>query len=145
MVKDYYKILNVKKSASSDEIKKAYRQAALFWHPDKNKNNNAHEKFILINEAYNILMDAQKRIIYDELYDIHFNKKINIVKFEEKKEYKVYTEWVKKARAEAEWLSKKPIDDILTNSFHFLDKYGILILFIVFGLFFLILSVLMNQ
>jgi curved DNA-binding protein len=66
--KDYYKILGVEKSASVDEIKKAYRKLALKYHPDKNPNNKASEdKFKEINEANEVLSDPEKKKKYDEL------------------------------------------------------------------------------
>lgn len=66
--KDYYKILGVEKSASQDEIKKAYRKLAVKYHPDKNAGNKeAEEKFKEINEANEVLSDAGKRKKYDEL------------------------------------------------------------------------------
>ncbi len=64
--RDYYDILGVTKSASLDEIKKAYRKLALQWHPDRNKAANANEKFKEINEAYAVLSDSQKRSTYDQ-------------------------------------------------------------------------------
>jgi len=66
MGKDYYKILNVEKSASADEIKKAYRKMALKFHPDKNKSPGAEEKFKEISEAYDVLSDSEKRKIFDQ-------------------------------------------------------------------------------
>lgn len=56
---DYYKLLGVDKSASSDEIKKAYKKAALKWHPDRNKDNEeaASKKFKQISEAFEVLSD----------------------------------------------------------------------------------------
>lgn len=63
--RDYYDILGVAKSASLDEIKKAYRKLALAWHPDRNKAANAHEKFKEINEAYAVLSDPKKKETYD--------------------------------------------------------------------------------
>lgn len=65
---DYYDILGVNKSASSDEIKKAYRKQALEWHPDKHKDNKeaAEKRFKEINEAYQVLSDSQKRQSYDQ-------------------------------------------------------------------------------
>lgn len=64
--KDYYKILGVAKSASADEIKKAYRKLALKYHPDHNKGDKAAEaKFKDISEAYAVLSDPEKRQQYD--------------------------------------------------------------------------------
>lgn len=63
---DYYKILGVAKSASQQEIKKAYRKLALQYHPDKNKGKESEEKFKEINHAYEILSDSQKRQQYDQ-------------------------------------------------------------------------------
>ncbi|MBP9040520.1 MAG: DnaJ domain-containing protein [Anaerolineaceae bacterium] len=66
--KDYYKVLGVERSATSDEIKKAFRKLAMKYHPDKNKDNKqAEEKFKEINEAYEVLSDPQKRERYDQL------------------------------------------------------------------------------
>lgn len=66
MNKDYYKILGVNKNATSSEIKKAYRELAKKYHPDKNKGNpEAEEKFKEIQEAYDTLGDEKKRKEYD--------------------------------------------------------------------------------
>jgi molecular chaperone DnaJ len=65
-MKNYYEILGVSPSASKDEIKKAYRELAKKYHPDKNKNDKqAEEKFKEINEAYDVLSDDKKRKEYD--------------------------------------------------------------------------------
>lgn len=66
MKRDYYEILGVGKNAAADEIKAAYRQLALKYHPDKNPGNKAsEEKFKEINEAYEMLSDSQKKAQYD--------------------------------------------------------------------------------
>jgi len=68
MGKDYYKILNIQKTAKPEEIKKAYKKLALKWHPDRNPDNKqvAEEKFKEIAEAYEVLSDQEKRSIYDQ-------------------------------------------------------------------------------
>ena len=65
MGKDYYQILGVEKTATEDEIKKAYRKMALRFHPDKNKDPGAEEKFKEISEAYEVLSDKDKRAAFD--------------------------------------------------------------------------------
>lgn len=70
MGKDYYKILGVAKSATQDEIKKAYRKLAIKWHPDKHPQDGkdaAEAKFKEIGEAYDVLSDLSKKNIYDQV------------------------------------------------------------------------------
>jgi curved DNA-binding protein CbpA len=66
--RDYYEILEVPKTSTEDQIKKAYRKLALKWHPDKNPDNvaQAEEKFKEIGEAFAVLSDKDKRTIYDK-------------------------------------------------------------------------------
>ena len=62
--KDYYKVLNVEKTAPEAEIKKAYKKLAFKYHPDKNSGDDA--KFKEVNEAYQTLSDDKKRAQYDQ-------------------------------------------------------------------------------
>jgi len=69
--RDFYKILEIKKDSTQEEIRKAYRKLAAKWHPDKNNDSEeqrefAERKFREVNEAYCILSDERKREIYDK-------------------------------------------------------------------------------
>lgn len=64
--RDYYEVLGVDKSASETELKSAYRKLALKWHPDRNKEAGAEQKFKEINEAYEVLSNKEKRTKYDQ-------------------------------------------------------------------------------
>ena len=76
MAKDYYAVLGVKKDASVEEIKKAYRKLALKYHPDKNPGDKkAEEKFKEITEAYAVLSDADKRRQYDQFGESGFHQR----------------------------------------------------------------------
>lgn len=68
MGKNYYEILGVSQSATADEIKKAYRKMALKYHPDKNKDPGAEDKFKEIAEAYDVLSDCKWNNIFDYVY-----------------------------------------------------------------------------
>ena len=75
--KDLYKILNIEKKASHDEIKSAYKKLALKWHPDKCDLPNAKEMFQEISMAYSVLIDPKKREGYDKYGNVYFNNILN--------------------------------------------------------------------
>ena len=64
--RDYYEVLGVAREASEDEMKRSYRKLAVKFHPDKNPNDpHAEEKFKELGEAYDVLIDPDKRAAYD--------------------------------------------------------------------------------
>ncbi|MFQ5741821.1 MAG: DnaJ domain-containing protein, partial [Acidobacteriota bacterium] len=64
---DYYQVLGLKRGASADEVRKAYRRLARKYHPDVNPGDkSAEEKFKHIQEAYDVLSDSKKRKMYDQ-------------------------------------------------------------------------------
>ena len=75
---DYYEVLGLKKGASADEIKKAYRKLAVKYHPDKNPGDTAAEnKFKEINEAYAVLSDPEKKAQYDQFGSSNFHQRFS--------------------------------------------------------------------
>jgi len=64
--RDYYQILGVSREANAKQLKKAYRDLSLKYHPDKNKESGASDKFVEISNAYEVLSDDEKRRIYDQ-------------------------------------------------------------------------------
>lgn len=71
--KDYYNTLGIKRDASQEEVKKAFRRLARKYHPDINKNKDAEEKFKEINEAHEVLSDPEKRQKYDQ-FGVHWQQ-----------------------------------------------------------------------
>jgi len=65
--KDYYKIMGVKRDATQNEVKRAYRKLARKYHPDVSKASDAEERFKEVGEAYEVLKDPEKRAAYDQL------------------------------------------------------------------------------
>ncbi len=80
--KDYYKVLGVAKTASSDEIRKAYLRLVRIYHPDRNNNKDAVSKFNEISEAYKILGNLDNRLKYSALINSKGKILKDIDKFE---------------------------------------------------------------
>src|ERR1043165_2197881 len=74
--RDYYDILAVSRSASDDDIKKAYRRLALQYHPDRNNAPEATERFKEATEAYQVLSDTEKRSLYDRFGHAAFERAV---------------------------------------------------------------------
>ena len=84
MQDDPYAILGVQKTASAEEIKKAYRKLALKWHPDKNPGSaEAEENFKEATEAYEVLSDAEKRSTYDRFGHEGLSGRVRMDSFED--------------------------------------------------------------
>ncbi|XP_050696698.1 dnaJ homolog subfamily B member 9-like isoform X2 [Eriocheir sinensis] len=73
--RDFYEILGIKRNANDREIKKAFRRLAIQYHPDKNKEEGAEEKFREIAEAYEVLSDEEKRKEYDMIGHAGYTQK----------------------------------------------------------------------
>jgi len=115
-LKNYYKILNIEKKASSLAIKKAYRKQAKKLHPDVNYSKNAHNDFLEINEAYNVLNNPIKRVQYDRLYDYQILKK---APKNQKKYTNKHTKWETHVNKSAEKGEKKGADFAKENETKF--------------------------
>jgi curved DNA-binding protein CbpA len=132
---DYYAILNISVDAEQSEIKAAFKEQALKWHPDKNPGSDTTQRMQLINEAYLILKDIEARQRYDIEYRLYKNQQSNTkqdtkkekqtehtnqdVKFDpifEDTSYEIFDDvlkkWMSNARSQAVNLAKQTIDDI---------------------------------
>lgn len=89
---NYYDLLGIQEDASTEDIRRAYRNLAKKYHPDLNNSHDAQTRFILINQAYGVLMDKRKRYLYDQNVTVP------------KDPYHNYSQWAKEqqARQEAE-------------------------------------------
>ena len=112
-MKNYYRILGLTRNCTQAEIKVAYKELAKKWHPDKNKSVNAHDMFIEIHEAYEILSNPVKRASYDELFSE--NNAVSLVNKEFKQ--KQHDDFVKEAKQRAHKVSTMNIDSFLENLF----------------------------
>ena len=128
MFVDYYKILEIEKSSTQQEIKVAFRKQAIKWHPDKNPGIDVNEKMQLINEAYLILKDEEARNHYDieyiKFYNFYNSRKEQKSNYDfgKKEKQKVYEEynfsddtlkkWMQNAKKQAVDLAKQTIREM---------------------------------
>ena len=115
--RDYYEILGITKSASKDEIKKAYRKLALKYHPDKNKGDKvSEEKFKEASEAYHVLSDDKRKNNYDQFGHAAFEE-VEIKDLETSISarrslifLRTFLETIYSAEAEEDLAEKRPIE-----------------------------------
>jgi hypothetical protein len=112
-IDNYYKILGLQKNAPLDEIKKAYREKAKILHPDKNKRPDAHEKFILLNEAYEYLHNLKTGKIFSQ------SKQSNTA---QPKSRRSYSDWNtaerEKARTRAQQYAKMQYGEFIKTDYY---------------------------
>ena len=128
MFSDYYAVLGVTENATSEELKSAFKNQAMKWHPDRNRGVDTTKRMQEINEAYLILKDSEARNRYDKEYQLfkQYQKQQerprqdnNKKPFEEPFEYSGYkisddtlNDWMKSAKAQAVDLAKQTIEDL---------------------------------
>jgi len=109
---DYYATLNVSPTAKLSEIKKSFRKLAMQYHPDKNKDEGAQEKFQELSEAYSILSDSEKRKEYDELYMDEVVEEEPDQQDQEERDHYENSGYADKPREYAADSAKEPEEDI---------------------------------
>ena len=118
-MKDYYLILGLSADATEEQIKSAYHNMAVLWHPDKNPNRDTTEKMKEINEAYAILSNSESRFRYDREYSFYKYAQAANDK-EETEEYEIRDETLKrdvdKARMSAEEFVKNFYSNFKTDT-----------------------------
>jgi len=127
---DYYKILGISRDATSEQVRQAYRSKAKMYHPDINKTPNAKVLFQLINEAYQVLVNPEKKRWYD--FKLKYPSTTGLKQQQERKRsstydsyYKAYTQHQQQKKEEQE--SAKYRKTLLDNFlFYFLIASGIL-------------------
>ncbi|MEZ5045328.1 MAG: DnaJ domain-containing protein [Saprospiraceae bacterium] len=112
-MKNYYKILGVQESASLAEIKGTYRKLAFMFHPDKNKDENAPEKFRHITEAYEILRDPSKRQEFDRILSVQ--RRQNEFKPAHSEFNEKFNQWEQFGRQKSNQYSSMEYDDFISK------------------------------
>lgn len=133
MLNDYYKILGISRDATQEEIRRAYRIRAKVFHPDINKKENAKQLFQLLNEAYQVLNNQDKRRWYD--FKLKYPSTTGVRSQPQHRPsptyasyYRAYThtQQQKKQEEESSWFMRKALDNIL---FYFLVISGVLAIY----------------
>jgi hypothetical protein len=141
MIKSYYEILGLRASASQDEIKRAYRKKAMEVHPDVNPTSDAKDAFLKINEAYAILSDAQKRLLYnqrlrDQAAQAHGSA---YAQNTQASRDEAHRQWTQQARAQAAAAANSNYQDFKRTKFGKAEASVFFYLqFLVLGIFFLL-------
>ncbi len=107
MIADYYILLKIEQSADLYTIKKAFRKEIAIYHPDNNPSPDARTQFDLLVEAFEVLSDSNKRIIYDALLNTQTNNKPLVIEQEE--HYKV---WQKEAKTKSKTYRESSIPEL---------------------------------
>jgi hypothetical protein len=97
-MKDYYKILNIDRHATEQEVKKAYRELALKFHPDKSQFQDAHQKFTEINEAYQVLGRKNSRDNYNFIFDY---EQLNKMRVKTESTFTTVSDWGEEVKRKA--------------------------------------------
>lgn len=120
-MRDFYKVLGVPNSATSNEIRRAYRILARRYHPDVNPGSNSATKFNEIQEAYNTLRDAEKRRLYDISFDAKQRKifESKLKGYSQRHRAQQQTESQKQTAHSQENSNETKVDDIPENPFAF--------------------------
>lgn len=107
-MKNYYEILNVSTSDSTEEIRRAFRQKAKKCHPDINRSPGAAERFRQVFEAYEILCNEERRRLYDE----NFSRHVNVTPVATSEVYM----WQEQARQHADYYARTPYEDFVRTA-----------------------------
>ncbi|MBN1158218.1 MAG: J domain-containing protein [Bacteroidales bacterium] len=114
-MKNYYRLLNLARQASDDIIRHRFKELALEYHPDVSIHERAHDFFVQINEAYQILGDPEKKATYDLLYDKYYGKTLADIPSKAKVE-KDFRNLESRARSNARQRAKVRYDEYIRNA-----------------------------
>lgn len=119
-IKDYYAILGVSKHATNEEIKRAFRDKAKKYHPDVCKLPDAHERFIEIGEAYEVLKDPVTRREYDDFVKYASRNTQNTYEHS----YRDFEQTQQRAKTQAESYAHMTLEDLITSVLGFAFELG---------------------